>query len=321
MSNVPRWEWTQAILSEDGPNGATVRLTLLGLARHMDGDGRRCFPSIERLAKVTHLSDRTVRRSIRQAEASGWLARLPRGRGYQYRPQIPVTVTGNGVKEHRSERPESDEIPVTVTGNGVKEHRSERPESDEIPVTVTGNVAPEQRSQVPESGAIPVTVTAGYRSERPVEVSSTNEVGTTPSLRSGRQGAIGDPVNPRGGNRVREFLLRAAEMDPAWKLAHPDNGGEVVVWWIELRAERPPRGIIAKQAKAGARLAEAHTRQDIMRAMVGIDGIFPHSKESKGEPWDLFDLEQRFSKAYDGFMNHPEVREWKFRRDMERAVP
>lgn len=83
------------------------------------------------------------------------------------------------------------------------------------------------------------------------------------------------------------------------------TGGEVLGWWLELQETRPPDSDVGKQGAAAKRLAEKCDREQIVQAFVGIEQMFPYSK---GEPWDLFDLEKKLPKALQAAHNHPEVK-------------
>ena len=76
--------------------------------------------------------------------------------------------------------------------------------------------------------------------------------------------------------------------------ADPDRMGadELVATWINALGSRPAG--VSKQAAVAKRLTKAYDRTTIIRAVDGIQQLFPHSD---GEPWDLFDLEKKFTKA------------------------
>lgn len=76
--------------------------------------------------------------------------------------------------------------------------------------------------------------------------------------------------------------------------ADPDQMGadELVATWINALGSRPAG--VSKQAAVAKRLTKAYDRTTIIRAVDGIQQLFPHSD---GEPWDLFDLEKKFTKA------------------------
>lgn len=92
---------------------------------------------------------------------------------------------------------------------------------------------------------------------------------------------------------------------------------ELVGFWIDAQPERPPNASIAKQGKAAQRICSQHSREEIVRACVGIGQLFPHSD---GQPWDLFDLERKFAKAFQAAVNHPEIQSARFETEfMERT--
>ena len=63
-----------------GPEDAVDSSVLVALANHCDDDGRSCFPSVERVARMVRRSQRTVERSIAALEAGGWI-QVERGGG------------------------------------------------------------------------------------------------------------------------------------------------------------------------------------------------------------------------------------------------
>ena len=67
--------------------------------------------------------------------------------------------------------------------------------------------------------------------------------------------------------------------------------------------ERPPGGAIGRMGKVAGRIALNNTRQEIVRAVLGMSLIFPYAnkrvvKNSPGRLWDLFDLEKKFTVAW-----------------------
>lgn len=130
-----KYEWADAVMSESGPRSSTVRLVLLVLSTHMNGDGSKCFPGIPLLVKETALHRSTVLEAIRQAKADGWIAveKIPRSgqRGGAYSFYHPLTPTNTvaeddplkseyGRPEHEIGRPErsntvAEDDPTTNT--------------------------------------------------------------------------------------------------------------------------------------------------------------------------------------------------------------
>jgi hypothetical protein len=90
----------------------------------------------------------------------------------------------------------------------------------------------------------------------------------------------------------------AAPPSEAGASSGPDSGepsgGDVLALWIERLPKRPPDSVIKKQGVAAKRLAGEYTQGEILEAMDGIGGLYPHSD---GQPWDLFDLERKFANA------------------------
>lgn len=62
------WVWKHSTAQKSG------RLVLLAVAWHADACGDQAWPSVARLAQLTRLSERQVRRHLRELERSGELA-------------------------------------------------------------------------------------------------------------------------------------------------------------------------------------------------------------------------------------------------------
>ncbi|WP_419619274.1 helix-turn-helix domain-containing protein, partial [Thiolapillus sp.] len=72
MSILARdWAYSQAL-------AAPAKPVLVALAEHVSGEGRACWPSVSRLARMTGYAERTVRRALRALEAAG-LVRIEGG--------------------------------------------------------------------------------------------------------------------------------------------------------------------------------------------------------------------------------------------------
>lgn len=94
------------------------------------------------------------------------------------------------------------------------------------------------------------------------------------------------------------------------------NGAHVLAAYVEFCRRKgwsdPPNGHRGKLGAAGKRIAEKASPAEIVAAMVGMDALFPHSN---GEPWDLFDLERKFTKAVAAAQTHPEIAKRRFAQE------
>ncbi|MRG98843.1 hypothetical protein GIY21_00890 [Xanthomonas sontii] len=63
------------------PAGGGELLLALAIADHAHDDGTHIFPGVERLARKTRQSERTVQYQLRKMEASGWLILVNDGKG------------------------------------------------------------------------------------------------------------------------------------------------------------------------------------------------------------------------------------------------
>ena len=70
---IDRWCWLQLCASEHGPSDPSTRHVLMVLALHMSAEGDHAWPSQVLLARRSGLSERSVRRHLDNAQATGWL--------------------------------------------------------------------------------------------------------------------------------------------------------------------------------------------------------------------------------------------------------
>lgn len=88
------FEYRKAIISDAGPDSATMRHILLTLSQYMN-EYLYCFPSIETLATATALNEKTVRNQLTQAVNQGWIVRETKGSNgqgwklYEYVGTVP----------------------------------------------------------------------------------------------------------------------------------------------------------------------------------------------------------------------------------------
>ncbi|WP_419617837.1 helix-turn-helix domain-containing protein [Thiolapillus sp.] len=93
MSILARdWAYSQAL-------AAPAKFVLVALAEHVSGEGRECWPSVSRLARMTGCAERTVQRALRTLEAAGLIRVEQRaGRPALYSLNLPPTpVRESGV--------------------------------------------------------------------------------------------------------------------------------------------------------------------------------------------------------------------------------
>ena len=106
----------------------------------------------------------------------------------------------------------------------------------------------------------------------------------------GDRDLFGDPVGPSPEELLQQQRLALS--------------GRLVGGWIKRQPIRPSPKEIAKQGKIAKRICEANDPEAVIAAALGIEQLFPYSK---GEPWDLFDLERKFSKAVAAAPKHPDL--------------
>jgi hypothetical protein len=84
MSSTRAWTWRHAIIRSDLP--ATTRHVLLTISCFMNEMGEGCYPTQQRLAEATGLTERAIRTHLEIAEEKGWIRRQQHGfRGQRWR--------------------------------------------------------------------------------------------------------------------------------------------------------------------------------------------------------------------------------------------
>lgn len=158
--------YAQAVLNDpDTSLGAPARAVLLQLAVHADSSGT-AWPGNGRLARLTGLAERTIRRAAAELSRSG-LVRLDQRSGRATVWTFPVAltpVTVTGVDNTRA--------PVTVTGvdNARPRSHSPRPRSQSPGTPVTES--PIKRMEVSRERADDVDEQLGPKLDRCPERSS-----------------------------------------------------------------------------------------------------------------------------------------------------
>ena len=89
------------------------------------------------------------------------------------------------------------------------------------------------------------------------------------------------------------------------------SGAEVLVAWENAQPVAASAAERRKQKPFARRIADGHTREQVMAAFVGIGQLFPHCAP-KNQPWDLSDLDRKFSKAVAAARDHPELKSRRF---------
>lgn len=96
--------------------------------------------------------------------------------------------------------------------------------------------------------------------------------------------------------------------------------GVLIGAWLRWRTEhglpRPSQGEIAKQGTFAGRICRDHTPEHIVAAFAGIQTLTPHGPPFN-QPWDLGTLREKFTRARDNVMNHPDVVAAKEKADLD----
>ena len=109
--------WREAVCGDSGLT-STTRHVLLVLSMHMDIDGGRCFPSIDRIARMAALSKPAACKHLKLAASEGWIFRQKKGesgqawRKWQYQATFPRNKGGS------PELPPSENVVTLSTERG-----------------------------------------------------------------------------------------------------------------------------------------------------------------------------------------------------------
>ena len=122
MSILARdWAYSQAL-------AAPAKFVLVALAEHVSGEGRACWHSVSRQARMTGYAERSVRRALRALEAAG-LVRIERrpGRPALYSLNLSTTPARESGVSARSPWTESPPTPDRESGDpGLSVRRTEK---------------------------------------------------------------------------------------------------------------------------------------------------------------------------------------------------
>jgi hypothetical protein len=110
------------------------------------------------------------------------------------------------------------------------------------------------------------------------------------------------PVTPRNARKRTEERRgeekKEIENTPPPEGAPAAPGNNLVGWWVRREerttGSRPPEREVSKQSKAAKTIQDERTPEQINRAIQGMPRLF---KFSRGQPWDLFDLQREFQAA------------------------
>jgi hypothetical protein len=132
-------------------NGGEMMLAL-ALADHADDEGEHVFPSVERLARKTRQSERTVQRLLRKMELDGWLVLVSNadgGRGKTRRYRIsPAWIKGDKLSPFTPEKKTERVTSETLKGDiAVSPESSGEPSGSETTNVVSS--PPRVPSKVP----------------------------------------------------------------------------------------------------------------------------------------------------------------------------
>jgi hypothetical protein len=139
---------------------STVKLCLLALAEWADADGSNCYPSIPNIATRASVNEKTVRRSLDQAESAGLIQRSQKGtaqgwRRFVYLPIVPKGADTTPARSKDGVDTESAPLPSTC-GLSVPNVRTLSPEgvgAESTDLSITYPVPREEANEASASNA------------------------------------------------------------------------------------------------------------------------------------------------------------------------
>jgi hypothetical protein len=123
---------------------------------------------------------------------------------------------------------------------------------------------------------------------------------------------ISDSSSQDVENSSTEHLPREPDPDEpdGSDLPHPGSrmsASELVEAWARVQPTKPNQAERRTQKRAAFKITNEHDRDSIIQAMVGIGALFEHSPP-QNQPWDLWTLHKKFSKAKARALDHPELK-------------
>jgi hypothetical protein len=231
----------------------------------------------ESLPRLTGMPSERVRDAIRELSEANWL-HVERNvfwlrNGLRYDPSNPLQQPNHrkAIEAHLTTLPKLQIVNDFAVHYGLVE-----------PFDITPKRAPEPMPSGCHSDAKPIT-DHGIRNTDDGE------------QKAGASAAL-VPVEPVQGEWSH---------DPQAPLPTQELIGAWVKHYEKRNGRRPPGKDIPKQGAAAKRICDGHTAEEVVYAFLGIDHLFPYSK---GEPWDLFDLEKKFTKAMAAAQDHPDIK-------------
>lgn len=97
------------------------------------------------------------------------------------------------------------------------------------------------------------------------------------------------------------------------------SGAQVLHAWLSMQPRQLSRGERERFGGVAKRLADQHAPVEIAAGFVGMGQIAPHCAPFN-EPWDLIQLQQKFSRAAAAALNHPALKAQREQDDLERAL-
>ena len=145
------------IMQDDRLSGADLRVGW-ALLRHVNQETGRTWPSVNRLSQKCHLAKRSVQRSLKRLEDSGWYKLIESGGGDKSKVWMPNVLALDPPTNSSSATPES---PVADTSPATCESA---PCDSGVAITLRRNTSSEASLRSASAADAPTTDVPGHQS-------------------------------------------------------------------------------------------------------------------------------------------------------------
>jgi hypothetical protein len=98
--------------------------------------------------------------------------------------------------------------------------------------------------------------------------------------------------------------------------------GQLLGMWIKRQPAKPNDAERKRQGAAAKRIVAHHSALDIALALLGMEVLFPYAAppRGRGQAWDLFTFETKFSIAKQEAQKHPALVDAQMDEELDRAL-
>jgi hypothetical protein len=258
------------------------RLVFLGLISQADDDGRLVDNARLLNGLLFPETDDCCRESLEI------LARLSRVIRYRSESGQKLIQIANWEKHQRVDKPSKHTLPAPPPE--ALESEGDGGSSGDPRETLA---RPSREALAPTMDLGPRTMDHGPGTKQPREDFSESDEGDVENSQHGRPSEALDPDEPDGSELPHPgSRMSASELIEIWSSTLEDP--------VTPDERKSFRGVAMG-------LTNRHTRNDLLQAMTGMMALFPHCPP-KSEPWDLNDLQRKFTKAKAKARDHPEIK-------------